>query len=62
MGVFVIFGLVGGVEVDSFFLVVLLIIIGFFVNDIVVIYDWVWEILECYFDWDINYVVDDVVN
>lgn len=39
VGIFLIFGLVAGVEVDSLFLVVLLIIIGFFVNDIVVIYD-----------------------
>lgn len=39
VGIFLIFGLVVGVEVDSLFLVVLLIIIGFFVNDIVVIYD-----------------------
>lgn len=40
--------MVVGVEVDSLFLVVLLIIIGFFVNDIVVIYDWVWEVIKCY--------------
>ncbi|QUS60562.1 protein translocase subunit SecF [Synechocystis sp. PCC 7339] len=62
MGAFAIFGLLGGVEVDSLFLVALLTIIGFSVNDTVVIYDRVRETLERHPDWDINHVVDDAVN
>ncbi|MBE9203047.1 protein translocase subunit SecF [Synechocystis salina LEGE 06099] len=62
MGAFAIFGLLGGVEVDSLFLVALLTIIGFSVNDTVVIYDRVRETLERHPDWDINDVVDDAVN
>lgn len=44
MGAFAVFGLVLGVEVDSLFLVALLTIIGFSVNDTVVIYDRIREI------------------
>ncbi|WP_431355516.1 protein translocase subunit SecF [Cyanobacterium stanieri] len=44
MGAFAMFGLVLGVEVDSLFLVALLTIIGFSVNDTVVIYDRIREI------------------
>ncbi len=43
-GVFAILGLVAGVEVDSLFLVALLTITGFSVNDTVVIYDRVREV------------------
>ena len=39
MGVFAILGLAFGVEVDSLFIVALLTIVGFSVNDTVVIYD-----------------------
>ncbi|NJK38459.1 MAG: protein translocase subunit SecF [Oscillatoriales cyanobacterium RM1_1_9] len=45
MGIFSILGLVAGIEVDSLFLVALLTIIGFSVNDTVVIYDRIREIL-----------------
>ncbi len=62
MGAFAIFGLLGGVEVDSLFLVALLTIIGFSVNDTVVIYDRVRETLERHPNWDIDHVVDDAVN
>jgi preprotein translocase subunit SecF len=53
---------VAGVEVDSLFLVALLTIIGFSVNDTVVIYDRIRENLEKYPDEPINNVVDDSVN
>jgi preprotein translocase subunit SecF len=45
-GVFSILGLVGGVEIDSLFVVALLTIIGFSVNDTVVIYDRIREIVD----------------
>jgi preprotein translocase subunit SecF len=61
-GIFAILGLVAGVEVDSLFLVALLTIIGFSVNDTVVIYDRIRENLEKYPDESINDVVDDSVN
>jgi preprotein translocase subunit SecF len=48
--------------VDSLFLVALLTIIGFSVNDTVVIYDRVRETLERHPNWDIDHVVDDAVN
>ncbi|MGA1622524.1 MAG: protein translocase subunit SecF, partial [Synechocystis sp.] len=62
MGAFAILGLVAGVEADSLFLVALLTIIGFSVNDTVVIYDRIRETLEKYPDWSVNQVVDDAVN
>jgi len=62
VGIFAILGLVAGVEVDSLFLVALLTIIGFSVNDTVVIYDRIRENLEKYPDEPINNVVDDSVN
>jgi preprotein translocase subunit SecF len=62
VGIFAILGLVAGVEVDSLFLVALLTIIGFSVNDTVVIYDRIRENLEKYPDEPINDVVDDSVN
>jgi preprotein translocase subunit SecF len=62
VGIFAILGLVAGVEVDSLFLVALLTIIGFSVNDTVVIYDRIRENLEKYPDESINDVVDDSVN
>lgn len=61
-GVFAILGLTLGIEVDSLFLVSLLTIIGFSVNDTVVIYDRVRENIENYPDASISEVVDISVN
>jgi preprotein translocase subunit SecF len=57
-GVFAFLGLVLGVEVDSLFLVSLLTIIGFSVNDTVVIYDRVRENI----DEDAAGSIDDIVD
>ncbi len=62
LGIFSILGLVIGVEVDSLFLVALLTIIGFSVNDTVVIYDRVREVLKNNPELSINQVVDDAVS
>ncbi|MDJ1179085.1 protein translocase subunit SecF [Roseofilum sp. BLCC_M91] len=62
MGVFALLGLVAGVEVDSLFIVSLLTIIGFSVNDTVVIYDRVRETLQFYPEKHINDVIDQAVN
>ena len=62
LGIFSIFGLVLGVEVDSLFLVALLTIIGFSVNDTVVIYDRVREVLKKNPEQSIDQVVDDAVR
>lgn len=62
MGIFSILGLVLGIEVDSLFLVALLTIIGFSVNDTVVIYDRVREVLKKNPEMAINQVVDNAVN
>ena len=62
VGIFAILGLTIGVEVDSLFLVALLTIIGFSVNDTVVIYDRIRENLEKYPDEPIDDIVDDSVN
>lgn len=61
-GVFALLGLVAGVEVDSLFLVSLLTIIGFSVNDTVVIYDRIRENIEQKPGQSINEIVDDAVN
>ncbi|MEA5499464.1 MAG: protein translocase subunit SecF [Limnoraphis robusta] len=61
-GVFSILGLVLGLEVDSLFLVALLTIIGFSVNDTVVIYDRIREVITRDPTLPINQVVDDAVN
>ena len=61
-GVFAILGLVAGVEVDSLFLVALLTITGFSVNDTVVIYDRIREVSSQNPDTSIAGVVDDAVN
>lgn len=61
-GIFSILGLVAGVEVDSLFLVALLTIIGFSVNDTVVIYDRVREVIKQYPGESIAQIVDDAVN
>ncbi len=62
MGIFAVLGLMAGVEADSLFLVALLTIIGFSVNDTVVIYDRIRETLTRQPDWSIDQVVDDAVN
>lgn len=61
-GVFSILGLVAGVEVDSLFIVALLTIVGFSVNDTVVIYDRVRENIKLSPQTHINDIVDDAVN
>lgn len=61
VGVFALLGLVAGVEVDSLFVVALLTIVGFSVNDTVVIYDRVRELLKRHGDWPIQQVVDTAV-
>jgi preprotein translocase subunit SecF len=62
VGIFAILGLALGIEVDSLFLVSLLTIVGFSVNDTVVIYDRVRENLKLNPDRPIDAVVDDAVN
>ncbi|MFP4133210.1 MAG: protein translocase subunit SecF [Halothece sp.] len=61
-GIFSILGLVAGVEADSLFLVALLTIIGFSVNDTVVIYDRIRETGQQEPKASIAEVVDDAVN
>jgi preprotein translocase subunit SecF len=61
-GIFSILGLVLGTEVDSLFIVALLTIIGFSVNDTVVIYDRIRETIQLNPTKHINDVVDDSVN
>ncbi|HEY9795823.1 MAG TPA: protein translocase subunit SecF [Leptolyngbyaceae cyanobacterium] len=62
VGIFSILGLVQGVEIDSLFVVGILTIIGFSVNDTVVIYDRVREVIKLNPDIHIDQVVDDAVN
>lgn len=62
VGVFAILGLAIGVEVDSLFVVALLTIVGFSVNDTVVIYDRVREVLAEDPSRNIDDVVDSAVN
>ncbi|WP_088892131.1 protein translocase subunit SecF [Leptolyngbya ohadii] len=62
VGVFAILGLLFGVEVDSLFIVALLTIVGFSVNDTVVIYDRIRETTQIDGDRSINEIVDDAVN
>lgn len=61
-GIFSLLGLTIGLEADSLFLVALLTIIGFSVNDTVVIYDRIRENLAANPDKAINEVVDNAVN
>jgi preprotein translocase subunit SecF len=61
-GVFSLLGLTIGIEVDSLFLVSLLTIIGFSVNDTVVIYDRIRENFADYPDQSVDEVVDNAVN
>lgn len=60
-GVFSILGLTAGIEVDSLFIVALLTIVGFSVNDTVVIYDRVRENLKTHPGDHINSIVDEAV-
>lgn len=62
VGIFSIFGLVFNLEVDSLFIVALLTIVGFSVNDTVVIYDRVRETIVLNPGRHIDDVVDDAVN
>lgn len=62
VGIFAVLGLVAGVEVDSLFIVALLTIVGFSVNDTVVIYDRIRETMAENPDSPINQIVDDAVN
>jgi preprotein translocase subunit SecF len=62
VGIFSILGLVSGIEVDSLFIVALLTIVGFSVNDTVVIYDRVRETISLNPTHHINDIVDDAVN
>ncbi|MBD2164462.1 protein translocase subunit SecF [Calothrix membranacea FACHB-236] len=61
-GIFSILGLVLGTEVDSLFIVALLTITGFSVNDTVVIYDRIRETLKINPNRPIAEIVDDAVN
>lgn len=62
VGIFAILGLTLNIEVDSLFVVALLTIVGFSVNDTVVIYDRVRETIALNPHQHINQVVDDAVN
>ncbi|MBH8577495.1 protein translocase subunit SecF [Nostocaceae cyanobacterium CENA369] len=62
VGVFSLLGLVLGIEVDSLFIVALLTITGFSVNDTVVIYDRIRETLQTNPNRPIADIVDDAVN
>ena len=62
LGVFSVLGLVMGLEVGSLFVVALLTIVGFSVNDTVVIYDRIRETIKFNPQRHINDIVDDSVN
>ena len=62
VGIFSILGLVGGIEIDSLFIVALLTITGFSVNDTVVIYDRIRETITTHPQKPIAEIVDDAVN
>ncbi|MFP4296779.1 MAG: protein translocase subunit SecF [Spirulinaceae cyanobacterium] len=62
VGVFAVLGLTLGFEADSLFLVALLTIIGFSVNDTVVIYDRIRETASIETGESINQVVNDAVD
>jgi preprotein translocase subunit SecF len=62
VGIFSILGLTLGTEVDSLFIVALLTIVGFSVNDTVVIYDRVRETIALQPNRHINEIVDEAVN
>jgi preprotein translocase subunit SecF len=62
IGIFSILGLTNGIEVDSLFVVGILTIIGFSVNDTVVIYDRIREVVADTPGGNINQIVEDAVN
>jgi preprotein translocase subunit SecF len=62
VGIFSILGLTNGIEADSLFVVAVLTIIGFSVNDTVVIYDRIREVVAEHPNEPINQVVEDAVN
>ena len=62
LGVFSILGLTFGYEADSLFIVALLTIVGFSVNDTVVIYDRIRENFKLMPDKSVEQVVGDAVN
>lgn len=62
LGIFSILSLVIDYEADSLFIVALLTIVGFSVNDTVVIYDRIRETLKLHPERRINQIVDDSVN
>ena len=62
VGIFSILGLINGIEVDSLFVVAILTIIGFSVNDTVVIYDRIREVVAEHPNEPINQIVEDAVN
>ncbi len=62
VGIFALLGLILGIEADSLFVVALLTIVGFSVNDTVVIYDRVREIMKLNPNDSIDEIVDDAVN
>ncbi len=62
VGIFSLLGLVAGIEVDSLFIVALLTITGFSVNDTVVIYDRIRESIKINPEGTIGEIVDDAVN
>ncbi|MCC5635952.1 protein translocase subunit SecF [Nostoc sp. CHAB 5844] len=62
VGAFSILGLVLGIEADSLFIVALLTITGFSVNDTVVIYDRIRETIKTHPNRPIAEIVDDAVN
>lgn len=62
VGIFAILGLTLGTEVDSLFIVALLTIVGFSVNDTVVIYDRIRETRAANPDRPIDDIVDSAVN
>ena len=62
LGIFSLLGWLIGYEADSLFIVALLTIVGFSVNDTVVIYDRIRETLKLHPNQSINDVVDSSVN
>ncbi|NEQ30145.1 MAG: protein translocase subunit SecF [Leptolyngbya sp. SIO4C5] len=62
LGIFAALGLMLGTEVDSLFVVALLTIVGFSVNDTVVIYDRIRETIKYNPQRHIDQIVDDSVN
>lgn len=62
LGIFSILGLTLGYEADSLFIVALLTIVGFSVNDTVVIYDRIRENFKLMPDHSVEQVVNDAVN